>query len=172
MTQERTRKPASLEPSGAGMTPMIDVTFLLLIFFLCTLRFASLEGLLPAHLPRSGGQDPEPALRVEPIDVAVELVAPGTRVVPAGHPRAGAAWSGEGRFDYAPGTRVVRYRLGPRRHARIADLRAALLPLRDAERPLRLSAGEGTVWGDVAPVVDLVKLLEFEELTLAPAPRR
>ena len=30
------------------MTPMIDVTFLLLIFFLCTLKFKLLEGKLQA----------------------------------------------------------------------------------------------------------------------------
>ena len=31
------------------MTPMIDVTFLLLIFFMCTLKFKVLEGKLGAY---------------------------------------------------------------------------------------------------------------------------
>ncbi|MDF1837417.1 MAG: biopolymer transporter ExbD, partial [Planctomycetota bacterium] len=37
------------------MTPMIDVTFLLLIFFMCTLKFKVLEGKLTAYLPKDVG---------------------------------------------------------------------------------------------------------------------
>lgn len=37
------------------MTPMIDVTFNLLIFFLCTLNFATSEGMLDAYLPKDVG---------------------------------------------------------------------------------------------------------------------
>jgi len=37
------------------MTPMIDVTFLLLIFFLCSIRFRLLDGKLSAYLPRDRG---------------------------------------------------------------------------------------------------------------------
>ena len=37
------------------MTPMIDVTFLLLIFFLCTIKFKLLEGKLAAYLPKDVG---------------------------------------------------------------------------------------------------------------------
>ncbi len=53
------------------MTPMIDVTFLLLIFFMCTLNFKALEGILQAYLPKEDGQskafiDKEPE---EPITV-------------------------------------------------------------------------------------------------------
>ena len=40
------------------MTPMIDVVFLLLIFFMCTLRFKTLEGKLAAYLPRDAGVNP------------------------------------------------------------------------------------------------------------------
>lgn len=35
-----------------NLTPMIDVVFLLLFFFLAATRFQALEGMLPAHLPR------------------------------------------------------------------------------------------------------------------------
>ncbi len=37
------------------MTPMIDVTFQLLIFFMCTLNFKTMEGILPAYLPKEVG---------------------------------------------------------------------------------------------------------------------
>src|SRR5205814_9545565 len=37
------------------MTPMIDVVFQLLIFFVCTVSFQALEEVLPTHLRASGG---------------------------------------------------------------------------------------------------------------------
>jgi biopolymer transport protein ExbD len=42
------------------MTPMIDVTFLLLIFFLCTIKFKILEGKIPAYLPKDVGVNSTP----------------------------------------------------------------------------------------------------------------
>jgi biopolymer transport protein ExbD len=36
-------------------TPMIDVVFLLLIFFMCTLKFKTLEGKLATYLPTDKG---------------------------------------------------------------------------------------------------------------------
>ncbi|MCA9240587.1 MAG: biopolymer transporter ExbD [Planctomycetales bacterium] len=39
---------------GASMTPMIDVVFLLLIFFVCTASFQPVETLLPGDLLISG----------------------------------------------------------------------------------------------------------------------
>jgi biopolymer transport protein ExbD len=37
------------------MTPMIDVTFLLLIFFLCSIKFKVLDGKLSTYLPKDVG---------------------------------------------------------------------------------------------------------------------
>lgn len=52
------------EEHKMDMTPMIDVVFLLIIFFLC-IDFKILEAKLPAHLPKDkGSQDFE----VEPIE--------------------------------------------------------------------------------------------------------
>lgn len=39
------------------MTPMIDVTFLLLVFFIVTMKFRVLEGKLDARLPKDMGQN-------------------------------------------------------------------------------------------------------------------
>ena len=44
------------------MTPMIDVVFLLLVFFVCTTNFAMLEGLLPTNLSLPGNTATEIAL--------------------------------------------------------------------------------------------------------------
>jgi biopolymer transport protein ExbD len=52
------RVPSSLtfDPAeiGGSMTPMIDVVFLLLIYFLCTASFAISEQVLPTALPPAG----------------------------------------------------------------------------------------------------------------------
>lgn len=43
------------EGSELQMTPMIDVTFLLLIFFLCSIKFKILDGKLSTYLPKDVG---------------------------------------------------------------------------------------------------------------------
>ena len=58
------------------MTPMIDVVFLLLIFFVCTVSFQTLEGMLPTRLstPQAAGVEPlvDPQLdELEPVIVKV-----------------------------------------------------------------------------------------------------
>lgn len=49
-TQDRIKEEVKLE-----LTPMIDVTFLILIFFMCTLKFKTLEGKLVSYLPTDKG---------------------------------------------------------------------------------------------------------------------
>ena len=55
------------------MTPMIDVVFLLLIFFMCSTKFKTLEGKLEAYLPKDLGPSP-PTDNTDPIeDVTISL---------------------------------------------------------------------------------------------------
>ena len=57
------------------MTPMIDVTFLLLIFFLCTIKFKILEGKIPAYLPKDVGVNATPIdKQLEKIDIDVKRI--------------------------------------------------------------------------------------------------
>lgn len=59
------------------MTPMIDVIFQLLIFFMCSIRFKTLEGKLETNLPTDIGLNPAPApVPVEPIRVRLWLEKP------------------------------------------------------------------------------------------------
>ncbi len=59
------------------MTPMIDVTFLLLIFFLCTIKFKILEGKIPAYLPKDVGVNATPIDKeLLKIDIVVVRKAP------------------------------------------------------------------------------------------------
>jgi len=58
-----------------NLAPMIDVTFLLLIFFLLTTTFQRAEGVLGANLPRDRGR-PVVALPITPIVVRLESTGP------------------------------------------------------------------------------------------------
>jgi len=49
--------PARNRDPRLEIAPMLDITFLLLIFFLCVLDFKVLEGRLDAFLPRDGAAD-------------------------------------------------------------------------------------------------------------------
>jgi biopolymer transport protein ExbD len=53
----------------AKMTPMIDVIFQLLIFFLCTAGFAIPEAVLPTELPREGGVAAAPPVPRDDADI-------------------------------------------------------------------------------------------------------
>lgn len=58
-----------------NLAPMIDVTFLLLIFFLLTTTFQRAEGVLGANLPKDRGV-PSVALPISPIIVRVATTGP------------------------------------------------------------------------------------------------
>lgn len=54
MANEKTKE-AALEEAELQITPLIDVTFLLLIFFLCSIKFKMLDGKLVTYLPKDRG---------------------------------------------------------------------------------------------------------------------
>lgn len=55
------------------MTPMIDVTFLLLIFFMCSIKFKVLEGKLQTYLPKDVGVNTTPITQLlEKVDIRIQ----------------------------------------------------------------------------------------------------
>lgn len=61
-----------------NMTAMIDVIFLLLIFFLVAAKFRPVEDFLPVNIPsQRGGQSP---LAVEPLEIFVEQAGNACKV--------------------------------------------------------------------------------------------
>ena len=54
------RKKAEIEEVDMELTPMIDVVFLLLIFFIVTMKFKVLEGKLETELPKDVGVNSSP----------------------------------------------------------------------------------------------------------------
>ena len=155
---------------------MIDVTFLLLVFFLCTLRFKPLEGKLNAYLPKDTGQaheqsEPEPALRV-----GVAVVRAGSRVW-AGDP------SGRTPFDpsdprqlrFAPGAdRELQWSVGARTSPAFEDFAAALKSQAriDNGRPVVLDVHPGVHTGEAVRALDALQAAGFGEVRFAPAHRR
>ena len=59
------------------MTPMIDVVFLLLIFFICTTQFPEFEGKFDVRLPDPGPKQAAPAPDNLPTEVIVHVAADG-----------------------------------------------------------------------------------------------
>jgi biopolymer transport protein ExbD len=134
------------------MTPMIDVTFLLLIFFLCTLRFRSLEGKLAAYMPRQHGPVAEPSVHVEPLLVRIDVAEPGDPARAGGGP-----------------LRSLRYRVGPLETRSLAEVEARLAYQRaaDPDRPVTLAPGEGVLHGEVVRVLDAALSAGIEGVTFA-----
>ncbi|MCA9140452.1 MAG: biopolymer transporter ExbD [Planctomycetales bacterium] len=70
--------------TGANMTPMIDVVFLLIIFFLVSSHLARQESRLPVELPVASTHNP---LNVDPVSLTITVnrdrqVLVGGKVVP------------------------------------------------------------------------------------------
>lgn len=59
-------------PLELNMTPMIDVIFQLLIFFMCSLHFKSLEGKLASYLPKDKGLRQAP-VDLPPVEIRIRL---------------------------------------------------------------------------------------------------
>ncbi len=63
MGRKRKGQSVDQEESPLNMTSMIDVVFLLLIFFMCATKFKMPEGALRSYLPRNrGGESSAPTL--------------------------------------------------------------------------------------------------------------
>lgn len=67
----RKRAPRELTSLTLNLAPMVDVVFLLLIFFIATTTFKKAEGVLPAQLPKTGGTADQFDLPITPVRVRV-----------------------------------------------------------------------------------------------------
>jgi biopolymer transport protein ExbD len=126
-----------------AMTPMIDVVFQLLIFFICTASFQLSEELLPTSLTITGGTVP-PAIDIDPeierIIVRGESIDRGTK------------WTVNDRA--CPSLVEVEQML--RAEAAI-----------DRALPVVLDVGSEVPLGDMIDVYDLCRLVRFETIEFA-----
>jgi len=89
-------------PMEMNMTPMIDVSFLLIIFFIC-LPMKMLEGKMQAFLPTDKGINPTPTEPPLEIKVSVHIVARAEQMKPYGPPGAQVAVPMPTEFRYKIG---------------------------------------------------------------------
>jgi len=69
------------KPMQPPLTPMIDVTFQLLIFFLLACQFRYTEGQIQATLPAVAGPESIPSPKVDPISVTLSPAGDGSGVL-------------------------------------------------------------------------------------------
>ena len=166
MSQKKILQEITDEKHDMEMTPMIDVTFLLLIFFMCTIKFKTLEGKLSAYLPKDVGVNTSKAEPKEKIDVKLTVLAEGTKISPkTGGPYDPAV---DPRFGYGPDRRI-QYQVNSRTYTDVKDLRSRLRELFQArpEDPVQIDARKGVVYGDVVVVLDAVIEADFEQVSFA-----
>jgi biopolymer transport protein ExbD len=73
----RRRMPEETKPDQTNMTPMIDIVFQLLIFFMLSMHFKEVEGKLMSQLPKDKGLAPTHVLQPELQEVRIVICAGG-----------------------------------------------------------------------------------------------
>ena len=163
------RKKKKFEEIKPDMTPMIDVTFLLLIFFIVTLKFKVLEGRLDAALPKDRGTSTSEAEEIEKLDIMLFVAEPG-ELLPDPDIKDLKLFSG----------RRIRVEIGAQKwyydpfniddpENPIPDLTQFLKdPAWDREEtPVSLDARKGIVYGDVIVILDVVVREKFQKVSFA-----
>ena len=158
------------------MTPMIDVTFLLLIFFIVTLKFKTLEGRLDSNLPKDMGTSTQETPPVEKVDIVIRVGNPGLKQP---DPATRTKSKPLGRLDHFRG-RILKVSIGTsvynvRNDAHdekglLADLDKLRRKLQDfdkEETPITLDAREGIIYEDVIGILDLVIDEGFQKVSFA-----
>lgn len=147
---------------------MIDVTFLLLIFFIVTLKFKVLEGRLDAALPKDRGTSTSQAEEIEKVDIMLFVADPG-ELVPD------ADYKGLKKFE----GRRIRIEIGTQKwyynpFDPNADTTNPIPALTDflkgfdkEETPVSIDARKGVVYGDVIVLLDVVVREKFKQVSFA-----
>lgn len=129
-----------------NMTPMIDVIFNLLIFFVCTVSFQPPELLLPSNVSISGSgatpvPQPEEIRDLEDVVIKVQAAADGQ----------------------------VNWQINDRPYASLAEVRGVLQAIVElqANLPVIIDAQAEVPLGSVIDLYDLCRLTGFEKVQFA-----
>ncbi len=158
------------------MTPMIDVTFLLLIFFIVTLKFKTLEGRLDSNLPKDMGTSTQETPPVEKVDIVIRVGNPGLKkpdiATKTKSKPQGRLMHFRGRIlKVSVGTKVFNVRNDVHDSEGLLQdlgkLRQALINFDKEETPITLDAREGIIYEDVIGILDLVIDQGFEKVSFS-----
>ncbi|MBI3099882.1 MAG: biopolymer transporter ExbD [Planctomycetes bacterium] len=137
-------------PLETNMTPMIDIIFQLLIFFMCSIHFKALEGKLMSYLPKDKGMKTSVATpQLNEITVDVE-------------------------FDEA--TKTSKYFVGESTYTDVDQVIDVVQKVYDQFRdqpkpaPVKLRAQPKVPWRDVIAVVDGCKKRNITNVEFQAAP--
>jgi biopolymer transport protein ExbD len=138
------------------MTPMIDCTFNLLIFFLCNINFKLLEGKIPAYLPKDVG------VNASPVDKQLEKIEIHIRRHAAPNVKEKWVWH-ENQIDI---------RVQGKKLAGLADFYATIVGVHKAnpEAKATLYPGKGTLYIDCVKVINECLRANFVDITFAGTP--
>jgi biopolymer transport protein ExbD len=83
LTQERASRAGEQAVPTLNLTPMIDVVFQLIIFFMCAMRFKTLEKKIEMSIPKTDGMRPDLTMpQDDPVKVRVSLRQTETEGIP------------------------------------------------------------------------------------------
>lgn len=131
-----------------NLTPMIDIVFNLLFFFLVATRFGAIEGLLPAKLPAQTTAVPTAEVPRIPIKIRIHPTPPGAAALVS--------------IDRFQETAIP-----------IAELLARLETIRrdepgfDATAPVHLIADDDIEWGHVVNAFNAALAAGYEKIYFA-----
>ena len=135
---------AGRERGDSTMTPLIDVVFLLLIFFVCTASFQAAEEVLPTSLSISGATAPQSAVEPDPnLDrVIVKIRGDGSD---------------------------IRWIVNDEPYRGLDEVRGVLAAVAqiDPTLPVILDVGPAIALGNVIDVYDICRLAGFEKIQFA-----
>jgi biopolymer transport protein ExbD len=158
------------------MTPMIDVVFLMIIFFIC-IDFKVLESKLPAYLPKDKGSQSTVVEPQEQLSVKIYVEKAGTPKYERGS--AGAIDPATGRlYRFKLENHVVKWEVGPKPLYNLTDVKTELERIaRDpsSQVPDKETGGKklmscvieaypGTFYEDVAKTTDACSAAGFKEI--------
>jgi len=155
------------EEAKLDMTPMIDVTFLLIIFFMCTLKFKTLEGKLSAFLPKDVGVNTTVAEPKEKIEIRMDVKNPGNKMKPGGkEPYTAQDEEKKNRFVF-DSNRVITYSIGAKKTTDLEDVRRTLTSFfkQDPTRPATIDPRTNIVTSDVVRLLDVALDIGFTDIT-------
>lgn len=153
------------------MTPMIDVTFLLLIFFMCTLKFKVLEGKLGAYLPKDVGVQAFDTPPVEKVDIRLDVINPGRKVRYDYKTKAQVPYTdadaAEGKRFFYDESRVIEYTVGgkPTRDLTEVVRRLKVFKEGDPEIKATVDARNNVTQKDVVIVLDAAIDAGYDDIT-------